>query len=1184
MSMITPLLAVPASVWLELFGRLHVVFVHFPIALLLVAAMVEGWRMLRRGPGASPTAVICLAIGAASAILAAAMGWFHKAGMPETRMLVVHQWMGIATAIVAIIPLMLVGFQRWPRFLKAYRVMVLLCAVLVGITGHFGGELTHGEGYLTEIFHMPAEVATVSATTTVKLSDIHFPADGKIDYEQHVQPILAATCYECHGPAKTRGGLRLDSSAQLKLKGGDDGPAIVPGKSAQSSLITRIKGLGGDKRMPLNHPALTDEQIKILTAWIDQGAKFSGEQPPALAAAGADKQEHWAYNKPVRPTTVPVKDVAWVHNPIDNFILAKLEKEGMKPSIEADKTTLIRRVSLDLTGLPPTMAEVDAFLADTSPDAYEKVVDRLLASPHYGERMAVYWLDLVRFGDTLGIHSDTQIPITPYRDWVINAINSNMPYDRFTIDQLAGDLLPNPTLDDRVASAYNRLLINSEEGGAQPKEYIAKYSADRVRNVSSVWMGATMACCECHNHKFDPYSQKDFYRMAAFFADVQDNAVGMHAPKAIIPVPNKDQQTKIAVLDEAIAKLKGKLNVTTPELEAAQAKWEAIAKRDIQWTDLTPEKVTSDSKDSIVVTLPDKSIFVGGPKPPKDNYTFTTPLPAGKKITGIRIEVLPDISLPLQGPGRYENGNFALTGLNVSLTPAGSTTATPVALEQVSTDHAQELWPGTELVDGKTHNPGGWAILPEVGKPHELAVETTADVVGPGTLTIHLEQQLDGHTIGRFRISTTDMERPVGVAKLPDDIKKYLEVPRAKRRNKAREAVLTYYRSIAPQLDTTRIELAKVERDRAAILASARQCEVTEAGEPRVVRVLARGNWQDDSGEIMQPGVPHFLQQVETKDGVRATRLDLAHWITSTENPMTARVYVNRLWKMFYGIGLSKTLEDMGTQGEKPPEHPELLDWLATEFMQSGWDSKHMVRLLVTSSAYRQSSAGSKELREKDPFNRLVARQSSFRLEGEFIRDNALAMAGMLSLEMGGESVKPYQPAGYWEFLNFPPRKYENDHGAEGHRRTLYTWWQRTFLHPSLLNFDVPDREECTANRTISNTPLQALDLLNDPIYVEAARVFAQRIIKEGGSNDTDRMTWAYREALCRTPLPAERKVLEGLLDKHLKEYAADPKSAKLVSTNGEAPTAKDVDPVQLAAWTSVARTIINLHETVTRM
>lgn len=1189
------LLSVSADVWLQVLGRLHVVFVHFPIALLLVAALVEAWRIARRSPGASPTATVCLALGAASAILASLMGWYHKQVFPPSGTLTAHQWLGITTAAIAIIPLMLVAFQRRPKALTAYRVAVMLCAILVGITGHLGGSITHGDGYLTELFTTSEDpiqsASTISPSTrpTITLADVHFPADGKIDFVHHVEPILSNTCYECHGAAKARGGLRLDSQARL-LKGGTTGPSVVAGKSDNSPLIQRVKGLGGEKRMPLNHPALSEEHIRILAAWVDQGVHWDG-QPTAVASAtpAEEQQDHWAYNKPKRPTTAPVKEAVWVRNPIDNFILATLEKDGIKPSPEADRATLLRRVTFDLTGLPPTPAEVDAFVNDSSPDAYEKVVDRLMASPHYGERMAVYWLDLVRFGDTLGIHNDTQKPITPYRDWVISAINANMPFDEFTTEQLAGDLLPDATLQQRVASAYNRLLITSEEGGAQPKEYTVKYAADRVRNVSSVWLGSTMACCECHNHKFDPFSQKDFYSMAAFFADVQDNAVGKHAPVGIIPVPDDTQHAQVAKLDDSLAKLKAKLNVSTPALEAAQDKWEKIARREIPWTPFESPKVTSESKDSVFVNLPDRSVLVGGPIPAKDNYTVSAPIPANlKSVTGIRLEVLPDISLPLSGPGRFENGNFALTGLSVTFTPSSGGPAVPVKLRSLSTSHAQDHWPGTDLVDGKPHIPGGWAILPEVGKPHSLAVETATDITGPGTLTVRLEQQLDlaGHSIGRFRLSLTDAPPPVGVAKLSPEIQRFLAIPKAKRNNKARETLLAYYRSIAPELDSVRTQIAKLEKQRTAILSAARQCEVAMAGEPRVTRVLARGNWQDESGEIVQPGVPRFLKQIPDPDNHRLTRLDLARWLVDKDNPLTARVYVNRLWKMFYGIGLSKTLEDMGTQGEKPPVHPELLDWLAAEFMDSGWDCKHMVRLMVTSNAYRQSSAGSRELQEKDPFNRLLARQSSFRLEGEFIRDNALAMAGLLNLtQVGGESIKPYQPAGYWEFLNFPKRTYEHDKSPDQrNRRALYSWWQRTFLHPSLLNFDVPDREECTANRTISNTPLQALDLLNDPIYVEAARMFAQRILTEGGSNDVDRLTWAYRQALGRTPAPAERKILTDLLDKHLKEYSADPKSAEQVLTNGEAPAAKDLDPAQLAAWTSVARTIINLHETITRM
>lgn len=1169
------LLSVPAEVWLQVFGRLHVVFVHFPIALLLVAALVEGWRLLRRHTTASSAAVLCLALGAASALLASAMGWFHKEGYPVSRTLTLHQWLGIATVIAALIPLMLVGFQRFPKVFHAYRVALFICAVLVGITGHLGGSLTHGDDYLTALFHPEAPAPAVAPQVAALNS-----AD---EFTVKVQPILVSTCYDCHGPAKSRGGLRLDSPARL-LKGGTNGPCIVPGDSAKSLLILRVKGMGSEKRMPLDHPPLTPVQIQTLASWIDQGAKLPGGETLAAASSDPEKQDHWAYNKPIRPAVPSVKEATWVKNPIDAFLLARLEKEGIKPSPEADRITLIRRLSFDLTGLPPSPEEVDAFVKDRSPDAYDKVVDRLMASPHYGERMAVYWLDLVRFGDTLGIHSDTQKKITPYRDWVINAFNKDEPYNQFTIEQIAGDLLPNPTLEQKVASGYNRLLITSEEGGAQPREYIAKYAADRVRNVSSVWMGATMACCECHNHKFDPYSQKDFYRMEAFFADVKDNPVGRHEDTAEMPLPSPQQQAQIKVIDDKIAKLNGVLNTSTPELEAAQMIWEKTALQEVQWQAVDPSSIQSTAKAKLVL-LPDHSILAGGDRPETDNYNFTAAVPSAVKgsVTAFRLEVLPDISLPLQGPGRFDNGNFALTGITLTATPAAGGSPAPIAIQHITTDHVQDQWEATDLVDGKTHIPGGWAILPEVGKTHTLIFETATDLPAGSIFTLTLQQQLGNHPIGRFRISVTGAARPIGVNILPDDVRKFLTIPPAKRRNKAREGLLAYYRSIAPSLNSTRAEITKLQQQKNVILASAPKTEITEAIDtPRVIRILARGNWLDDTGEIVTPAVPHFLKQPDIGDR-RATRLDLAKWLVDKDNPMTARVYVNRLWKMFYGIGLSKTLEDMGTQGEKPV-NPELLDWLATEFIQSGWDVKHMVRLMVTSDAYRQSSAGSKFLRERDPFNRLVARQSPFRLEGEFIRDNALAMAGILAMDVGGQSVKPYQPAGYWDFLNFPKRTWVADNGAEGHRRTLYTWWQRTFLHPSLINFDVPDRTECTCNRNISNTPLQALDLLNDPIYVEAARMFAQRIIKEGGSNDVDRLTWAYRQALSRAPAENERKILTDLLEKHLKKYSADPKSAAEILTVGTEPADKNINPVQIAAWTSVARTIINLHETITRM
>jgi hypothetical protein len=805
-------------------------------------------------------------------------------------------------------------------------------------------------------------------------------AGPPISYSRDIKPILAARCYACHGPdeGRRKAKLRLDVR-EIAVK-----KAIKPGDPAGSSLIERVASSDPDEVMPpptSKKGALTAEQIDLLKRWVEQGAKFD---------------IHWAYVKPVKPKLPTVRNRAWTQNAIDLFIAAKHEQLGYQPAPEADRVTLLRRLNFDLIGLPPTLEEVDAFVRDTSGNAYEKVVDRLLASPHFGERMAIYWLDLVRYADTGGYHSDNHRDIALYRDWVIDAFNRNKPFEQFTIEQLAGDTLPHATKEQRIASGYNRLLQTTEEGGAQAKEYTAKYVADRVRNFSSVWLATTLGCCECHNHKFDPFTTKDFYSLGAFFSDVKERAVGRQ-DQALMPGP--EQQAQIERVDKDIAALRAALAKPTLAVEVGQSAWEERTR----------------------------------------------------------------------------------------------------------------------------------------GKPKGLPA-------------------------------------PVAAA---------LKVEPAKRDARQKETLAAHYRTIAPELSALRDRIAAVEARKKQLLDAIPKTLVTEAVSPRVMRILPRGNWMDDSGQLVGPAVPQTLPVLESS-GRRATRLDLARWLVSRDSPLTARVFVNRLWKLAYGQGIVKSLEDFGTQGAFPT-HPELLDFLALEFMDSGWDVKHMLKLMLMSSTYRQSSHADAQLRQRDPGNLWLARQGRFRIDAEMVRDNALAISGLLSPKIGGPSVKPYQPEGYWRFLNFPTRTYHHDHGPDQYRRGLYTYWQRTFLHPSLKAFDAPTREECTVERPRSSTPLQALVLLNDPTYVEAARVFAERILKEGGATMPERLNWAYRQAVSRNIKPEEVRLLSALHARHRAEFAQEPQAARRLLSTGERPAAADLDSVELAAWTSVARVILNLHETITR-
>lgn len=798
---------------------------------------------------------------------------------------------------------------------------------------------------------------------------------GEIEFNRDIRPILADKCFRCHGPdsGARQADLRLDREADAKADR-EGNPAIVPRQAAKSELVRRITHEDESERMPPAEAGkpLSAAEINLLGRWIDEGALWS----PA-----------WAYVPPDRVATPAVRDASWPANWIDCFIQARLESEQLSPSSDADLVTLVRRLYIDVTGLPPTPSDVEAFRADQSPQAYEKLVDRLLASPHYGERMAAYWLDLVRYADTVGYHGDQEHHISAYRDYVINAFNNNLRFDQFTREQLAGDLLAKPTIEQRIATGYNRLLQTSHEGGVQPKEYLAIYAADHVRNFSAVWLGATLGCAQCHDHKYDPYTSRDFYSMQAFFADVDeakhltrgsDRSPTVREPELELPTP--EQSAQIAEIESRLQALKYKRQ----EILAAA-------------------EVASNEK-----AVEDKS---------------AEPAPADKDKS-------------------------------------------------------------------RTEKP-----------PEPLKKEIAA-----------CEEEL------------------------------------------------------------------KQARDRV------RRTMITVSIAPRTIRVLPRGNWLDDSGDIVEPAIPAFLGKIETGDR-RATRLDLANWLTDSQagiGGLTARVMVNRLWYLFYGAGLSRSLEDFGGQGEAP-SHPELLDALACEFIESGWDLKRTIKLLVTSRAYKQSSRETRELHNRDPLNRLLARQASFRYPAEAVRDTALSISGLLVDVQGGASVHPYQPAGYYRHLNFPEREYQSDKDERQWRRAVYTHWQRQYLHPMLKAFDAPSREECTAERPRSNTALAALVLLHDPTFVEAARAFATRVVREGGTATDERIIYAVRQALCRSPDADELQALAALLRTSEESFAAASDDAERLLAVGLTPIPADLNHAQLASWTMVARAILNLSETLTR-
>jgi len=991
---------------------------------------------------------------------------------------------------------------------------------------------------------------------------------NRLSYNRDVRPILAGSCFVCHGPDQNRreAGLRLDreDAAKAALASGD--AAVVAGAPERSALLARVLDPDESRRMPLaksGRPRLDPRQVAVLRRWIEEGAAW---------------EPHWAYVPPSRPEPPATRDGQWRRGPVDAFVLSGLEAAGLRPSPEARRAELLRRLSFDLTGLPPTPEEARAFEADRRPDAYERQVDRLLASPRYGERMAVFWLDLVRYADSVGYHSDNARPMWRYRDWVVSAFNRNLPFDRFTAEQLAGDLHPDASFEQRIASGYNRLLQTTEEGGAQPKEYRAIYLADRVRNVSSAWMGATVGCAQCHDHKFDPYLARDFYSLGAFFADVKEEPVGRRRPEFL---PDAAQKVGLEALDAKIARLREALEGAMPP-----PGWEAglAGRRLTSFTTLEPVAAASERGTRTMIQGNDFSIIAStahGPKPPRDTYTvrFKTEL-AG--ITSLRLEAVTFEELPGGGPGRDPHGGFVVSEMEVKDARGRSI---PLRNASASTVDGSGF-SAAAAIDGRTAE-GGWALAAADGEGHRLVVEL-GEPLGTGeetTFGLVLHQNAgDLRMLGRFRLAGTTEPLPIRTEPGPepgrDAVAAAGAAPGARTKEQA-DAIAAFYRRAASELAEDRARLRAANLEKQSFLAAVASSYVTTTQEPDVVRVLPRGNWLDESGEAVAPAVPQFLPPLDA-NGRRATRLDLAGWLTSRENPLTGRVLANRLWKLCFGHGLSRTLEDTGAQGEWPT-HPELLDWLAVELVESGWDVKHLLRTLATSAAYRQASTPTPALLERDPDNRLYARQTRHRLDAEMVRDNALAVSGLLSPRAGGPSTHPYQPAGYWAYLNFPPREWDDSSGEDQYRRSLYTWWQRTFPQPSLVAFDMPSREECTGDRVRSNVPQQALALLNDPTYVEAARVFAERILRDGGPSVGSRLRFAYARALQRAPSEAEQRVLTDLLRRGQAEFGRDPAAARRLVATGQAPAAKDLGPADLAAWTQVARAILNLPELITR-
>ncbi|MHB1080946.1 MAG: PSD1 and planctomycete cytochrome C domain-containing protein [Prosthecobacter sp.] len=1008
---------------------------------------------------------------------------------------------------------------------------------------------------------------TAFATISVRAAEQPVPA--RIQYNRDVQPILSDNCFYCHGndPKHREADLRLDIRDEaVKAE------AFIPGKAAKSELVSRILTADEDDLMPPpdSHKKLTQRQKEILKKWIDQGAPY---------------QLHWSYEKPVKAAIPAGK------NGVDVLVQQRLAEIGLKPSPQADARTLIRRLYLDLIGLPPTPEEVASFEKGPSPAAYAKVVESLLKNPHYGERMAIGWLDVVRFADTIGYHSDNPHNVWPYRDYVIQSFNSNKRFDRFTLEQVAGDLMPDADQETRVGSAFNRLLLTTEEGGAQAKDYEQRMLTDRVRAVGNAWLGQTTGCCQCHDHKFDPWTQRDFYSLGAFFADIKEPILGRREPGML--VLDAQAQKRQADIAQRLAALQAEFAKPRPDLAPAQAAWEKQALEAVNasgmWQPL--KQITAAAAKKNIALKADKEGVVRGTIDAKRNerkqndgtetYTLNTKLPPG--TTGIRIEALKE---KLPGIGLASNGNFVLS--EVALTTGAKNKQSKLALAHASATFEQKTFPASAAIDGiADQKNNGWGVLGATGADQSLYLELSEPLTEASTaVTLILTFGWgDNHEIANLRLSTTSAPKPIRApgASLPAaEIAGILKTAPDKRTAEQKQKLAAAYKQISPELSELRTKIATVEKEKADFESSAPKCIVSISDtNKRTVRILPRGNWMDESGEVVKASLPGYLPKPKI-EGRDLTRLDLAQWLVSKDNPLTARTVMNRLWKQLFGTGLSKVLDDLGAQGE-PPVNPALLDWLACEFMDSGWDMQHMIRLIVESATYQQVSTSSKELTAADPYNRECARQSPFRLDAELVRDNALTISGLLVPKIGGPSVKPYQPAKYWENLNFPTREWQNDSGEGLYRRGIYTWWQRSFTHPSLLAFDAPSREECVAERNRSNIPQQALVLLNDPTYVEAARVFATRILTECNGDASQRITWAFQQALQRNPSADELKTLSALFAQQFADYQKEPAAATELLKTGAAPVPPNLNSSELAAWIHVARVLLNLHETITR-
>ena len=1097
------------------------------------------------------------------------------------------------------------------------------------------------------------------------------PTAKKIDFVKDVQPIFESKCLSCHGVKKQESAYRLDHKASA-MRGGDIGRAIVPRKSAESPLIRYVAGLDPDIKMPPEGERLAAEQIAILRAWIDQGADWPDSASIELKSRGAD---HWAFKAPVRPNPnrrQPIAAIPFFKTPIDNFIIDRLQREGLTLSPETDRITWLRRVSLDLIGLPPTIDEVDVFVADQSPDSFEQQVERLLASPHYGERWARHWLDAARYADSDGFEKDKSRQTWFYRDWVVNALNRDLGYDQFLTEQLAGDLLPNATQDQIVATGFLRNSMLNEEGGVDPEQFRMDAMFDRMEAVGKAMLGLTIQCAQCHDHKFDPLTQRDYYRLFAFLNND-------HEAQSV--VYSEAERMQITDLRREINDIEDELRQATPGWQQRLAKWEdstisTTRQRVVPGNDATNHSLARRAGEAVWTTLQlthigdngqryfdqgDGSILVAGYAPTKFSAVFQSQPLDLKNITAIRIELLNDPNLPCNGPGRSFMGTCALTEISVEANDAGTPAAPKQTVKLVSatadyanleraleanffdkTDKRRVTGPVEFAIDGKDDT--AWGIDAGPGRRNQprnavFVFDKPVSYEDATMLKVTLKQNHGGwnsddhmnNNLGRFRLSVTPATNPVADS-VPPRVRAILAIPREQRSPAQQATVFSHWRTTISDLKpfNDRIEAAWQRWP-----SGSTQLVLMPREQPRETRLLARGDFLKPMKPVT-PGVPAFLSPLPRGEGGRRPgegvdtfdvpskptsvgqtdqnrsessahrdphpsplpkkegighrafdgRLVFARWLTDRHSPTTARVIVNRVWQAYFGTGLVSTSEDFGLQSEAP-SHPELLDWLAVEFMEHGWSFKHLHRLIASSAMYRQSSRVTPELYERDQFNRLLARFPRQRVEGEIVRDIALAASGLLNEKLSGPAIFSPSPA----FLYQPPASYgpftwTEEIGSDRHRRGLYTFRRRSTPYPMLTNFDTPNADVACVKRTRSNTPLQALTTLNEVVFLECARSLALLTLQDGGSDDTSRLSFAFRRCISRPPTDTERNMLLKLLSQQRAKFsAADAKPWELAANDpaNPPPLPSNTTPPDAAAWTIVARVLLNLDETVTR-